>query len=173
MTAVGFQPTPFRNGALSHRLRPLGQTVMLFKKKVTSVSLPLSLTSHSRSSVSLFFIFLAPLFSAPYLSLPLFSVSLPLSLPPRSGLEGLASPLGMDAFAIDMNKDGATNMGKNKYDSSQLSSGDSLPLLFQSGPRGTLRKWSRPSTHRDNRIAARVHRVTPPRTISSKDASHC
>lgn len=28
MTAVGFEPTPFRNGALSHRLRPLGQTVM-------------------------------------------------------------------------------------------------------------------------------------------------
>ena len=28
MTAVGFEPTPFRNGALS-RLRPLGQTVIL------------------------------------------------------------------------------------------------------------------------------------------------
>ena len=28
MTAVGFEPTPFRNGALSHRLRPLGQTVL-------------------------------------------------------------------------------------------------------------------------------------------------
>ena len=27
MTAVGFEPTPFRNGALSHRLRPLGQSV--------------------------------------------------------------------------------------------------------------------------------------------------
>ena len=27
VTAVGFEPTPFRNGALSHRLRPLGQTV--------------------------------------------------------------------------------------------------------------------------------------------------
>ena len=27
MTAVGFEPTPLRNGALSHRLRPLGQTV--------------------------------------------------------------------------------------------------------------------------------------------------
>ena len=24
MTAVGFEPTPLRNGALSHRLRPLG-----------------------------------------------------------------------------------------------------------------------------------------------------
>ena len=29
VTAVGFEPTPFRNGALSHRLRPLGQTVLL------------------------------------------------------------------------------------------------------------------------------------------------
>ena len=28
MTAVGFKPTPFRNGAWSHRLRPLGQTVL-------------------------------------------------------------------------------------------------------------------------------------------------
>ena len=28
MKAVGFEPTPFRNGALSHRLRPLGQTVL-------------------------------------------------------------------------------------------------------------------------------------------------
>ena len=28
LTAPGFEPTPFRNGALSHRLRPLGQTVM-------------------------------------------------------------------------------------------------------------------------------------------------
>ena len=27
MTAVGFAPTPSRNGALSHRLRPLGRTV--------------------------------------------------------------------------------------------------------------------------------------------------
>ena len=32
VTAVGFEPTPFRNGALSHRLRPLGQTVMLCGK---------------------------------------------------------------------------------------------------------------------------------------------
>ena len=29
MTAVGFEPTPFRNGALSHHLRPLGQTVVM------------------------------------------------------------------------------------------------------------------------------------------------
>ena len=28
MTPVGFEPTPFRNGALSHRLRPLGQSVL-------------------------------------------------------------------------------------------------------------------------------------------------
>ena len=28
ITPVGFEPTPFRNGALSHRLRPLGQTVL-------------------------------------------------------------------------------------------------------------------------------------------------
>ena len=28
MTAVGFEPTPLRNGAFSHRLRPLGQTVL-------------------------------------------------------------------------------------------------------------------------------------------------
>ena len=27
MTAVGFEPTPFRTGALSQHLRPLGQTV--------------------------------------------------------------------------------------------------------------------------------------------------
>ena len=28
LTAVGFEPTPLRTGALSQRLRPLGQTVM-------------------------------------------------------------------------------------------------------------------------------------------------
>ena len=28
LTAVGFEPTPLRDGALSHRLGPLGQTVM-------------------------------------------------------------------------------------------------------------------------------------------------
>ena len=27
VTPVGFEPTPLRNGALSHRLRPLGQSV--------------------------------------------------------------------------------------------------------------------------------------------------
>ena len=31
MTAVGFEPTPLRTGALSQRLRPLGQTVLLFE----------------------------------------------------------------------------------------------------------------------------------------------
>ena len=30
MTAVGFEPTPLRTGALSQRLRPLGQTVLTF-----------------------------------------------------------------------------------------------------------------------------------------------
>ncbi len=29
MTAVGFEPKPLRNGALSHHLRPLGQTVLI------------------------------------------------------------------------------------------------------------------------------------------------
>ena len=28
VTAVGFEPTPLRTGALSQRLRPLGQTVL-------------------------------------------------------------------------------------------------------------------------------------------------
>ena len=28
MTPVGFEPTPFRTGAFSQRLRPLGQSVM-------------------------------------------------------------------------------------------------------------------------------------------------
>ena len=30
MTPVGFEPTPLRNGALSHRLRPLGQSVLVY-----------------------------------------------------------------------------------------------------------------------------------------------
>ena len=29
MAAVGFEPTPFRNSALSYRLRPLGQTTII------------------------------------------------------------------------------------------------------------------------------------------------
>ena len=32
MTAVGFEPTPLRTGALSQRLRPLGQTVLVSEK---------------------------------------------------------------------------------------------------------------------------------------------
>ena len=35
MTAVGFEPTPLRNGALSHRLRPLGQTVLVSEELAT------------------------------------------------------------------------------------------------------------------------------------------
>ena len=31
---MGFEPTPLRNGALSHRLRPLGQTVMFSLREV-------------------------------------------------------------------------------------------------------------------------------------------
>ena len=34
MTPVGFEPTPFRNGALSHRLRPLGQSVHAIPSEV-------------------------------------------------------------------------------------------------------------------------------------------
>ena len=49
LTAVGFEPTPFRNGALSHRLRPLGQTVIVACKPVTQTSLP-SATSATRVS---------------------------------------------------------------------------------------------------------------------------
>ena len=38
MTAVGFEPTPLRTGALSQRLRPLGQTVLrTLLWKITSV----------------------------------------------------------------------------------------------------------------------------------------
>ena len=46
MTAVGFEPTPFRNGALSHRLRPLGQTVMSIASCWA--------TTHIRKSIALF-----------------------------------------------------------------------------------------------------------------------
>ena len=35
MTAVGFEPTPFRTGALSQRLRPLGQTVLLKRTQIS------------------------------------------------------------------------------------------------------------------------------------------
>ena len=33
MTAAGFEPAPLRHGALSHRLRPLGQTVLVKQTK--------------------------------------------------------------------------------------------------------------------------------------------
>ena len=36
LTAVGFEPTPFRTGALSQRLRPLGQTVLRGEVKAAS-----------------------------------------------------------------------------------------------------------------------------------------
>ena len=46
MTAVGFEPTPFRTGAWSQRLRPLGQTVSamawVFKLKEHRHDLPRS-----------------------------------------------------------------------------------------------------------------------------------
>ena len=37
LTAVGFEPTPFRTGALSQRLRPLGQTVLRCLTRVVSL----------------------------------------------------------------------------------------------------------------------------------------
>ena len=37
MTPVGFEPTPFRNGALSHRLRPLGQSVHARSEEETHI----------------------------------------------------------------------------------------------------------------------------------------
>ena len=38
MTPVGFELTPFRNGALSHRLRPLGQSVLICDQILTWMS---------------------------------------------------------------------------------------------------------------------------------------
>ena len=38
LTAVGFEPTPLRTGALSQRLRPLGQTVLSVTPKVFQIS---------------------------------------------------------------------------------------------------------------------------------------
>ena len=35
MTAVGFEPTPFRTSALSWRLRPLGHAATLYNKFLT------------------------------------------------------------------------------------------------------------------------------------------
>ena len=37
MTTVGFEPIPFRNGALSHRLRPLGPSVLNMQSKMEYV----------------------------------------------------------------------------------------------------------------------------------------
>ena len=37
LTGVGFEPTPFRTGALSQRLRPLGQTVLRRLTRVVSL----------------------------------------------------------------------------------------------------------------------------------------
>ena len=43
MTAVGFEPTPLRTGALSQRLRPLGQTVLASgNSAVVFVHVPMS-----------------------------------------------------------------------------------------------------------------------------------
>ena len=39
VTAVGFEPTPFRTGALSQRLRPLGQTVSAYSCAAAAVGL--------------------------------------------------------------------------------------------------------------------------------------
>ena len=50
MTPVGFEPTPFRNGALSHRLRPLGQTVLSNQSKPSNASSP---HIHPRSKFTL------------------------------------------------------------------------------------------------------------------------
>ena len=41
VTPVGFEPTPFRNGALSHRLRPLGQSVSVNRMTILTWHTPL------------------------------------------------------------------------------------------------------------------------------------
>ena len=41
MTPVGFEPTPFLNGALSHRLRPLGQSVVVVDVQTAALQEPL------------------------------------------------------------------------------------------------------------------------------------
>ena len=38
VTAVGFEPTPLRTGALSQRLRPLGQTVLFVESRAPSLA---------------------------------------------------------------------------------------------------------------------------------------
>ena len=60
VTAVEFEPTPLRSGALSHRLRPLGQTVLEepMKKDDVRVSLVRALvatmaeTRHTPSAIA-------------------------------------------------------------------------------------------------------------------------
>ena len=52
MTPVGFEPTPFRNGAFSHRLRPLGQSVLVTYPS-SFVTALLYLPLHSTSTLFL------------------------------------------------------------------------------------------------------------------------
>jgi hypothetical protein len=50
LTAVGFEPTPLRTGALSQRLRPLGQTVMLGRHLSQNINLETGMTSRIAGS---------------------------------------------------------------------------------------------------------------------------
>ena len=52
VTAVGFEPTPLRTGALSQRLRPLGQTVMLTKHPSKGINLETEMTSRRAGCLS-------------------------------------------------------------------------------------------------------------------------
>ena len=52
MTPVGFEPTPLRTGALSQRLRPLGQTV-----SVCEAGAELDCTAKSRADSSHFYLY--------------------------------------------------------------------------------------------------------------------
>ena len=51
LTAVGFEPTPFRNGALSHRLRPLGQTVIKNIYQNVRLTVPKREDAHSVTKI--------------------------------------------------------------------------------------------------------------------------
>ena len=53
LTAVGFEPTPLRTGALSQRLRPLGQTVMLTKHPSKGLNLETKMTRRIAGSGSI------------------------------------------------------------------------------------------------------------------------
>ena len=53
VTAVGFEPTPLRTGALSQRLRPLGQTVMLTKHPSKGINLETEMTRRIAGSGSI------------------------------------------------------------------------------------------------------------------------